>query len=152
MRLLTNKAGFTIIEILIALIVVCCLLLLAPPITQKELTLYEERLFLETFENEFKVVQVAAITTGKASLVTFLPDPVNTVTLTARGEKTVNKTLSLPKSLHLKTTFDLILHARSGSPATYREIIFHGKYYRYHYHFQLGGAKYYVEKEAIPSS
>lgn len=140
------KPGFTLIEVMIVLVISGIILLMVPLISNYHLTSYQEKLFFKEFENRFKVAQMSAITTDSLSMITFLGQPINMVQFRITGDESLNTKLKLPESVKMTKNVDMILRQTTGTPNKFQDIVFVKEDQWIIYHFQMGAARYYVER------
>lgn len=140
-----KQQGFTLIELLIAMGILLFLLLIIPPKVNLTVTNYQERVFLKQFEQDLKLAQTAAQTTGKIGKVSVLGQPANTIECRFYGNQSLNHDVPFPKSIHFSGVVDFVFTGQQGTLRKFKTIVFEGKEYRYKYVFQLAGGRYYVE-------
>ena len=140
--------AFTLVELLVSLSILIVLLWLVPPAVVDFGETYQERVFIKQFENDLKLVQANAQATGNSSTVEINTPSKNYYQLSCLGNESLNAVREIPKSISTTNIPFIQFKGETGNLTTFNkvsQITFNGKKYSYHFTFQLGGGRYYVE-------
>ena len=140
--------AFTLVELLVTFSILIILLWLVPPAVVDFGETYQERVFIKRFENDLKLVQASAQATGKSSTVEINTPSKNYYQLSCLGNESLNAVREIPKSISTTNIPFIQFKGETGNLTTFNkvsQITFNGKKYSYHFIFQLGGGRYYVE-------
>lgn len=140
--------AFTLVELLVSFSILIILLWLVPPAIVDFGETYQERVFIKQFENDLKLVQASALATGNSSTVEINTPSKNYYRLSCPGNESLNANREIPKSISTTNIPFIRFKGETGNLTTFGEfprINFNGKRYSYHFTFQLGGGRYYVE-------
>ena len=140
--------AFTLVELLVSFSILIILLWLVPPAVVDFGETYQERVFIKQFENDLKLVQASAQATGNSSTVEINTPSKNYYHLSCPGNESLNVDREIPKSISTTNIPFIQFKGETGNLTTFNkvsQITFNGKKYSYHFTFQLGGGRYYVE-------
>lgn len=140
--------AFTLVELLVSFSILIILLWLVPPAIVDFGETYQERVFIKQFENDLKLVQASALATGNSSTVEINTPSKNYYRLSCPDNESLNANREIPKSISTTNIPFIRFKGETGNLTTFGEfprINFNGKRYSYHFTFQLGGGRYYVE-------
>lgn len=140
--------AFTLVELLVSFSILIILLWLVPPAIVDFGETYQEKVFIKQFENDLKLVQASAQATGKNSTVEINYPRENYYRLNCPGNESLNADREIPKSISTTNIPLIQFKGETGNLTTFNkvsQVTFNGKKYSYHFTFQLGGGRYYVE-------
>jgi len=140
--------AFTLVELLVSFSILIILLWLVPPAIVDFGETYQEKIFIKQFENDLKLVQASAQATGKNSTVEINYPRENYYRLSCPGNESLNAYRIIPKSISTTNIPLIQFKGETGNLTTFNkvpQVTFNGKKYSYHFTFQLGGGRYYVE-------
>ena len=140
--------AFTLVELLVSFSILIILLWLVPPAIVDFGETYQEKVFIKQFENDLKLVQSSAQATGKNSTVEINYPRENYYRLNCPGNESLNADREIPKSISTTNIPLIQFKGETGNLTTFNkvsQVTFNGKKYSYHFTFQLGGGRYYVE-------
>ena len=140
--------AFTLVELLVSFSILIILLWLVPPAMMDFGETYQEKVFIKQFENDLKLVQASAQATGKNSTVEINYPRENYYRLNCPGNESLNADREIPKSISTTNIPLIQFKGETGNLTTFNkvsQVTFNGKKYSYHFTFQLGGGRYYVE-------
>lgn len=140
--------AFTLVELLVSFSILIILLWLVPPAIVDFGETYQEKVFIKQFENDLKLVQASAQATGKNSTVEINYPRENNYRLSCPGNESLNADREIPKSISTTNIPLIQFKGGTGNLTTFNkvsQVTFNGKKYSYHFTFQLGGGRYYVE-------
>ena len=140
--------AFTLVELLVSFSILIILLWLVPPAIVDFGEMYQEKVFIKQFENDLKLVQASAQATGKNSTVEINYPRENYYRLNCPGNESLNADREIPKSISTTNIPLIQFKGETGNLTTFNkvsQVTFNGKKYSYHFTFQLGGGRYYVE-------
>ena len=140
--------AFTLVELLVSFSILIILLWLVPPAIVDFGETYQEKVFIKQFENDLKLVQASAQATGKNSTVEINYPRENNYRLSCPGNESLNADREIPKSISTTNIPLIQFKGETGNLTTFNkvsQVTFNGKKYSYHFTFQLGGGRYYVE-------
>ena len=140
--------AFTLVELLVSFSILIILLWLVPPAIVDFGETYQEKVFIKQFENDLKLVQASAQATGKNSTVEINYPRENYYRLSCPGNESLNADREIPKSISTTNIPLIQFKGETGNLTTFNmvsQVTFNGKKYSYHFTFQLGGGRYYVE-------
>lgn len=140
--------AFTLVELLVSFSILIILLWLVPPAIVDFGETYQEKVFMKQFENDLKLVQANAQATGKNSTIEINYPRENYYRLSCPGNESLNAEREIPKSISTTNIPLIQFKGETGNLTTFNkvsQVTFNGKKYSYHFTFQLGGGRYYVE-------
>ena len=140
--------AFTLVELLVSFSILIILLWLVPPAIVDFGETYQEKVFIKQFENDLKLVQASAQATGKNSTIEINYPRENYYRLSCPGNESLNANREIPKSISTTNIPLIQFKGETGNLTTFNkvsQVTFNGKKYSYHFTFQLGGGRYYVE-------
>ena len=140
--------AFTLVELLVSFSILIILLWLVPPAILDFGETYQEKVFIKQFENDLKLVQANAQATGKNSTIEINYPSENYYRLSCPGNESLNADREIPKSISTTNIPLIQFKGETGNLTTFNKVshvTFNGKKYSYHFTFQLGGGRYYVE-------
>lgn len=140
--------AFTLVELLVSFSILIILLWLVPPAIVDFGETYQEKVFIKQFENDLKLVQASAQATGKNSTIEINYPRENYYRLNCPGNESLNADREIPKSISTTNIPLIQFKGETGNLTTFNkvsQVTFNGKKYSYHFTFQLGGGRYYVE-------
>ncbi len=140
--------AFTLVELLVSFSILLVLIWLIPPFVADSVQTYQEKIFIQEFENDLKLAQTNAQATGQLSTVKVNTPEQNRYTVSCPGNSDLNAVKIIPDSIRITGQYNFNFVGMTGNINELQKvskILFRGKYYSYGFTFHLGGGRYYVK-------